>query len=173
MVSVGGDDPGRLGCRAVADRLRRGVMALIGPALAGVFTGCAPAPPYAALPDPGAAERATPVVESGKGAADSTQPPSGRLAAPAVDVDVGTGSGACGRLLALRDYSASIQRLIDAMEADGVTDAERTDLMQAYSRLHAARAAEASASADVAAARYRLEALTGGTLKAGDLPACE
>ncbi|KAA5607038.1 hypothetical protein F1188_03790 [Roseospira marina] len=84
-----------------------------------------------------------------------------------------TGSGACGRLQAVRSYRARLQDLIDAIEADGVTPAERTDLMRAYSRLHAAEAAEATAASDVTTARYRLEALTGGDIRASDLPPCE
>jgi outer membrane protein TolC len=90
----------------------------------------------------------------------------------ASDLQAG-GSGACGRLLALRDYRDRLRDLIAAIEADGVTAAERTDLMRAYSRLHEAEADAATAAAEVAGARYRLEALTGGSLRAGDLPPCE
>jgi hypothetical protein len=82
-------------------------------------------------------------------------------------------SGACGRLQVTRDYQARLRDLIALIEADGVTEAERTDLMRAYSRLHAAEADAARAAADVASARYRLEALTGGAITASELPACE
>ncbi len=84
----------------------------------------------------------------------------------------GVGAGACGRLQALRAYRASLLDLIAAIEAGGVTPAERTDLMQAMARLHGAEADMATAAADVAGARYRLQALTGGALAAEDLPPC-
>ena len=126
-----------------------GRMGFVGAAM--LLGACAPAPPYAHQPTPG-----------------TVTPPAAR-----VEGSTGRASGACGRLLATRDYQARLRDLIAAIEADGVTDAERTDLMRAYSRLHAAEADAAQAGADVASARYRLEALTGGAIKASDLPGCE
>jgi len=80
--------------------------------------------------------------------------------------------GACGRLQALRAYRSDLLDLIAAIEARGVTPAERTDLMRAQARLHGAEADIATAAADVAIARSRLSALTGGTIAVDDLPAC-
>jgi hypothetical protein len=104
--------------------------------------------------------------------------PGGRMVAPepVVRLELPAGSalsGACGRLQVTRDYQARLRDLIALIEADGVTEAERADLMRAYSRLHGAQADAAQAAADVAAARYRLEALTGGAISASELPACE
>jgi len=142
----------------------------------GLLGGCVQTEPtYAHLPAPGT------TVPRTVGASSPTSDPA--LSVPST-VTQGTdgpnaassalrvGSGACGRLQALRAYRASLLELIAAIEADGVTPAERTDLMQAMARLHGAEADMATAAADVAGARYRLQALTGGTLAAEDLPPC-
>jgi len=130
--------------------------------LAAALAACAPAPPYAHLPDPGEGSAHTGVQRPVSNAVSTTR-----------GTGTGTGGGACGRLLAVHAYQARLRDLIAAIEADGVTAAERTDLMRAYSRLYEAEAAEAAASRDVSAARYKLEALTGGDLRAAQLPACE
>jgi len=80
--------------------------------------------------------------------------------------------GACGRLQALEAYRAQLLALIAAIEADGVSARERTDLMQAMARLHGAEADLATTRADVAIARHHLRALTGGALSSEALPAC-
>jgi len=124
------------------------------------LVACAPAPPYAHLPDPGDGSARNGVQRSVSNAVGTTR-------------ETETGSGACGRLLAVRAYQARLRTLIAVIEADGVSAAERTDLMRAYSRLYEADAAEAAAAHDVSAARYKLEALTGGDLRAAQLPVCE
>ncbi|MBB4284913.1 hypothetical protein [Roseospira goensis] len=140
--------------------------------LGGAVAACAPDPPYAHLPEPGQGRA---VGEGAAGRAvvrDATEATTDLGAGPDSGGEAAPASGACGRLLALQDYQARLRDLIAAIEADGVTDAERTDLMRAYSRLHEAEAEAAAAARDVAGARYRLEALTGGSLKAHEMPAC-
>lgn len=146
-------------------------------AVGGLLSGCAQGEPtYAHLPAPGTVSprpvgSMIPAPDPAPAAPATTAPrpaePTGSVSStPAI------GTGACGRLQALRAYRASLLDLIAAIEADGVTPAERTDLMQAMARLHGAEADMATAAADVAGARYRLQALTGGALAAEDLPPC-
>ncbi|MQX35965.1 hypothetical protein [Roseospira navarrensis] len=132
---------------------------------------CAPQPTYGPRPDAGrGAGPAGVIQDTTRAAMDSglTAGPTDSRPGPA-----GPAAGACGRLLATRDHVARLRDLIAAIEADGVTESERTDLMRASSRLHGAESDLAEARRDVAGARFRLEALTGGRVRAGDLPACE
>ncbi|MBB4268100.1 hypothetical protein [Roseospira visakhapatnamensis] len=148
-----------------------GLMAL---SLASALGGCGQGgPTYAHLPSPGTAPGMLPapgsLPESTPPTVSATPTPvaAGLSAPPSA-----SGIGACGRVRALRDYRVRLLDLIGAIEADGVTAAERTDLMRAMARLHAAEADAATAAADVANARHRLRALTGGTLALDDLPSC-
>jgi hypothetical protein len=135
------------------------------------LTACAPEPPYADMPAPGTGASRIDSAPARAVVEDTTR--AGADAGLREEATGSRASGACGRLVTLRDYIARLEELIAVIEQDGVTDAERTDLLRAYSRLHGARAAEVQARFDVDRARYRLEALTGGDIRASDLPACE
>lgn len=150
--------------------VRYAVSALASLLLLGL-AACAPDPAYGPRPDAGRGAAASAVIQDTTRAATDSGLTGGRTKTR--PDSTGPAVGACGRLLATRDHVARLRDLIAAIEADGVTESERTDLMRAYSRLHAAEADLATARRDVARARYRLEALTGGSVRAGDLPACE
>ncbi len=87
--------------------------------------------------------------------------------APAIPAE----GGAQGRLAALRDHVARLEGLIAAIKAGGVSTSEQADLARAQARLHGARVEIIAVAAQAAKARYRLEALAGGALRADPPPA--